>query len=100
MIKTYYIILILFFTAIIYYLLEYRRSFISNNDKSEVVTIWQSFNGNCVIVPGRYYYPWMPKQNFLLSKNDRNYIGIIFNADDSRKFDISVYDRILQNSLI
>jgi lantibiotic modifying enzyme len=36
---------------------------------------------------------------FLLSENDRNYIGIVFNVGDSHKFDISVYDKILQNRL-
>jgi uncharacterized membrane protein len=66
--RTYYVILILLFVALIYYFFEYKRSFVSNNDKSEVVTIWQRFNGKCVIVPGKYYYPWMPKHDFFVKR--------------------------------
>ncbi|MDQ3191692.1 MAG: hypothetical protein M3Q58_08870 [Bacteroidota bacterium] len=91
MMKKRYIFL-LFFIALAYYFIDYKRDFIHNKEKSEYITLWCRY-GNCYVIPGKYYSPLPPKDNFIKTVFYRNYIGIIWKPQDNYKHKISFYNQ-------
>jgi hypothetical protein len=86
----YFIFVIIFF--LLYYQIDYKRYFIKNNDCSKTITIWQRLGNNCYIIPGKYFWIFTPRKNYIKTKNYRNYIGIIWNTMDKYEFKISIYN--------
>lgn len=85
------ILALLFFT--LYYQIDYKRHFIYNEDKTEIITIWQrTWRKTCYIIPRKYYYIFAPKDNYIKTVNYRNYIGVLWNTEDRFDFKISVYN--------
>ena len=86
-------LLIFLFVALVffYYQMEYKRYFLSDKDGKEFITIWTSSRNDCYIIPGKYYSPFKPRNNYIKTVNHRNYIGLVWNTQDSRKLKISIY---------
>ncbi|KAA3641111.1 MAG: hypothetical protein DWQ02_01075 [Bacteroidetes bacterium] len=77
---------------LVYYFSDYKRHFIYNDDKTKCLTIWQRASGNCFLIPYPYYWPWKPKTNYIVTKNHRNYFGIIWEPKDSFNYKLSIYN--------
>ena len=86
-------IVIITIVTIVYYQIDYKRHFISNNNNTEFITIWQRIGNDCYIVPGKYYWIFAPKDNFIKTVNYRNYIGIVWNTEDKYSYKISIYNK-------
>lgn len=93
MIKKTVIILVLLFA---YYQLDYKRDFIFSNDKSQVFTVWKRLGYNFYIIPGKYYLPFAPNDNYIYSSNQG--MSVLFNTNDSYDYKLSVfYKEISEN---
>ncbi len=90
-------ILIVFF--IFYYQLDYKRHFVSNEDNTEFVTIWQRIGNDCYIIPGKYYSAFAPKGNYIKTVNFRNYIGVVWDTKDKYDYKISIYNKFEKKNL-
>lgn len=77
---------------VIYYQLDYKRYFISNKDKTEYFTIWQRLGNNCYIIPGRYFWIFPPRRNYIKTVNYINYIGVVWDTKDKYKYKIAIYN--------
>lgn len=84
---------------IVYYQLDYKRYFIESSDGKKVFTVWQRIGNNCYIIPGKYYLPFKPSENYILTKNYRNYIDIIFNPLNGNYADLSIYNDFEKHNL-
>lgn len=84
---------------IVYYQLDYKRYFIEGSDGQKVFTVWQRIGNNCYIIPGKYYLPFKPSENYILTKNYRNYIDIIFNPSNGNYADLSIYNDFEKHNL-
>jgi hypothetical protein len=84
------LIVVLGFTF--FYQLYYKRYFISNKDGSEVFTIWPRLGNDCLIIPGKYYSPFNPKDNFIKTVTHTNFIGVVWETGDSIKYKLSIYN--------
>lgn len=84
---------------IVYYQLDYKRYFIESSDGKKVFTVWQRIGNNCYIIPGKYYLPFKPSKNYILTKNYRNYIDIIFNPLNENYADLSIYNDFEKHNL-
>lgn len=93
------ITILLFLSFAIYYQFDYKRHFITSKDNNKSFTIWQRFGNKCYVIPGKYYSPFSPKSNFIETVNYRNYIGVVFNTEDSFDYKISIYNDFKINNL-
>lgn len=94
--KKIFLILLLLF---IYYQVDYKRDFISNESGSKSFTIWKRLGNTSYLVPGKYYLPFAPKNNFIKTKSNRNYIGVVFKEEGNENIDISIYNEFEVNNL-
>lgn len=93
MIKKIVIALVL---LVAYYQLDYKRDFIYSNDKSQVFTVWKRLGYNFYIIPGKYYLPFAPNDNYIYSSNQG--MSVLFNTNDSYDYKLSVfYKEISEN---
>ncbi len=91
--------LIILLSLVIYYQIDYKRNFISNESGSKSFTLWKRLGNTTYIVPGKYYFPFAPSENYIKTKSHRNYIGVVFNAEESENIDISIYNEFETNNL-
>ncbi len=79
------IILLIFGIVLLtfYYFLCYNRTIISNNDNSESVTIWRKLNGECYIIPEKYFSPFNPKSNFIKTLNSAS-LNVVWNPTEEK----------------
>ncbi len=49
-------------------------------------------SGKCFIIPGKYYSPFKPKDNYIQTVNHRNYLGILWNTYDEYDCKIYIYN--------
>jgi hypothetical protein len=89
------LIIILF----LYYHIDYKRDFVSNNEKTKFFTIWKRLGNRCYIIPGKYLSPFRPSKNFIATVSYRNYIGVIWDTKDKYEYKISIYNSFSENSL-
>jgi hypothetical protein len=79
-----------------YYQLDYKIDFIYSNDKSHVFTVWKRLGYNFYIIPGKYYLPYAPNDNYIYSSNQG--MSVLFNTNDSYHYKLSVfYKEISEN---
>jgi len=90
--KTKIIFFLLLIPLFVYYQSDYKRHILSNSTKSEFITVWMRYSGKCFIIPGKYYWPFKPKNNFVETVNHRNYLGIIWNTEDEYDSKIYIYN--------
>lgn len=74
---------------VLYYFVDYQRYFIYSDDKSQVLTIWKRVGWNFYIMPGKYYWPFAPRDNFIYASDQL--IMIIFNTHDTYNCKIGVF---------
>lgn len=74
---------------ILYYFVDYKRYFIYSDDKSEVFTIWKRVGWDFYIIPGKYYWPFAPKDNYIYASDQL--MNVIFNTQDYYNYKIGVF---------
>lgn len=72
----------------IYVIVDYRREILSSKNGDKQLTFWCRI-GSCYIIPGKYYWPWLPKNNYIRTKLYRNGIGIVWMTGDDQDIKIS-----------
>lgn len=71
-----------------YIVFDYKRDFVSNKEDTKYLTCWCRL-GNCYVIPGKYYWPWAPTENYVETKLYRNQIGLIWNTYDEYEIKIA-----------
>ena len=89
--KLYLLILLIAVLLTSYYYTGYRRFFISDRTGEKHITVWTSFNNRCYVIPGKYYSPFKPSDNYIETVNHRNYFGIVWDSTDSAEIKLSIY---------
>ena len=82
----------------LYIVYDYKRDFISSKDNTKHLTFWCRI-GKCYIIPGKYYWPWSPRKNYIETKFYRNPIGIIWNTHDGSKIKIALNNKYQLHTL-
>ena len=95
--KKYILLIIVILSG--YYQFDYKRHFIESSDGKKVFTVWQRIGNNCYIIPGKYYLPFKPSENYIFTKNYRNYINIIFNPSNKNYADLSIHNDFEKHNL-
>jgi hypothetical protein len=79
-------VFIVLLSIFVYYQLDYKRYFIYSEDKTKVFTVWKRLGYHFYIIPGKYYSPFVPTENYIYSRNQG--FVVIFSPKDS--FDIKI----------
>ena len=85
------LLFLIILVLILYYAIDYRRHFITDGDNKSF-TIWERVGNRCLIIPGRYYSPFKPSNGYIETVNYLNYIGVVFNTQDSFDYKLSIYN--------
>jgi hypothetical protein len=84
-------VFIVLLSIFVYYQVDYKRYFIYSEDKTKVFTIWKRSGYNFYLIPGKYFSPFAPTQNYIYSSNQG--FGVIFNPKDSFDYKIGIFYR-------
>ncbi|MDW3195742.1 MAG: hypothetical protein R8G66_25430 [Cytophagales bacterium] len=91
--KLFALMLLITVSLACYYFIGYRRFFLSDRTGEKYITIWTSSNNRCYVIPGKYYSPFKPSEDYIETLNHRNYFGIVWASDDSEKINLSIYNQ-------
>ncbi len=79
------------FILFLYYQIDYKRYFIESSDGSKVFTVWVRYFEYCYIIPGKYYLPYLPKENYIKTDGWKNYLDVVFKPQNKDKYAIAIY---------
>jgi len=70
-------------------LIQEKRNFYYNSDKTKCVTIWKRLGGKCIVIPRKYIGLFKPDEEYLETTN-HNSLTIIWEKGD--KYDLIIFN--------
>lgn len=68
--KTLFVVLIILIVLFSYYLLNYERVFLHDENKKYYISVWKQNDGKCLIIPNKYYSIFKPRKNYIETQNN------------------------------